>query len=152
MGIPNKVIAYRLGLSQSTVKAHVRSVIWKLEVRGRTEAALKGRLLMTPGIADGLSPLSDLGTLSSGRLRSSNSAAPIGRAAETTVALVDVPFRAQEKRPGCLSSPGVAGAIGGTAAIAGKNRSVLRPLWSAVALGPRSGMTVRMGRNGKKER
>lgn len=38
-GMANKVIAYRLGTSQSTVKAHVHSIISKLNVRNRTEAA-----------------------------------------------------------------------------------------------------------------
>jgi DNA-binding NarL/FixJ family response regulator len=39
-GLPNKIIAYRLQLSQSTVKAHVHNIIVKLNVRNRTEAAV----------------------------------------------------------------------------------------------------------------
>lgn len=39
-GMANKIIAYRLGMSQSTVKAHVHSIISKLNVRNRTEAAV----------------------------------------------------------------------------------------------------------------
>lgn len=39
-GMANKIIAYRLGMSQSTVKAHVHSIISKLNVRNRTEAAM----------------------------------------------------------------------------------------------------------------
>jgi DNA-binding NarL/FixJ family response regulator len=39
-GLPNKLIGYRLGMSQSTVKAHVHNVIAKLGVRNRTEAAV----------------------------------------------------------------------------------------------------------------
>lgn len=39
-GLPNKLIAYRLGMSQSTVKAHVHNIIAKLNVRNRTEAAM----------------------------------------------------------------------------------------------------------------
>ena len=40
-GMANKVIAYRLSLSQSTVKAHVHNIISKLNVRNRTEAAVR---------------------------------------------------------------------------------------------------------------
>ena len=36
----NKIIAFRLGLSQSTVKAHVHSIFSKLNVRNRTEATV----------------------------------------------------------------------------------------------------------------
>lgn len=39
-GKPNKTIARDLGLSQSTVKVHVRSVFRKLGVHNRTEAAI----------------------------------------------------------------------------------------------------------------
>ena len=39
-GLPNKLIAYRLGMSPSTVKAHVHNIIAKLRVRNRTEAAV----------------------------------------------------------------------------------------------------------------
>jgi len=38
--LPNKIIAYRLGMSQSTVKAHVHNIIAKLNVRNRTGAAM----------------------------------------------------------------------------------------------------------------
>ena len=41
-GKPNKSIARELGLSQSTVNVHVRSVFRKLGVQNRTEAALAG--------------------------------------------------------------------------------------------------------------
>ena len=44
-GMANKIIAYRLGLSQSTVKAHVHSIISKLKVRNRTEAAITSHRL-----------------------------------------------------------------------------------------------------------
>lgn len=40
LGLPNKVIGHRLGMSPSTVKAHVHSIIGKLNVRNRTEAAV----------------------------------------------------------------------------------------------------------------
>lgn len=39
-GLPNKVIGDRLGMSPSTVKAHVHNIITKLNVRNRTEAAV----------------------------------------------------------------------------------------------------------------
>ncbi len=40
-GKPNKVIAFELGMSESTVKAHIRNVFRKLHVRNRTEAVSK---------------------------------------------------------------------------------------------------------------
>jgi DNA-binding CsgD family transcriptional regulator len=43
-GAPNKMIAFRLGITVSTVKAHVHSIIRKLKVRNRTEAAAFARL------------------------------------------------------------------------------------------------------------
>ena len=39
-GVCNKIIAYKLGMSLSTVKAHVHNIIMKLRVRNRTEAAV----------------------------------------------------------------------------------------------------------------
>jgi len=41
-GNANKIIAFRLGMSQSTVKAHVHNIIAKFNVRNRTEAAVTG--------------------------------------------------------------------------------------------------------------
>jgi DNA-binding NarL/FixJ family response regulator len=40
-GLPNKLIADRLGLTDGTVRWHLRHVYHKLHVRSRTEAALK---------------------------------------------------------------------------------------------------------------
>ncbi|HZT23308.1 MAG TPA: response regulator transcription factor [Verrucomicrobiae bacterium] len=40
-GLPNKIIADRLGLTDGTVRWHLRHVYHKLHVRSRTEAALK---------------------------------------------------------------------------------------------------------------
>lgn len=42
-GMANKIIAHRLGMSQSTVKAHVHNIIAKLNVSNRTEAAVAAR-------------------------------------------------------------------------------------------------------------
>lgn len=38
-GMQNKHIAFELGISQSTVKAHLRSIMMKLKAKNRTEAA-----------------------------------------------------------------------------------------------------------------
>ncbi len=38
-GKQNKVIAYELELSESTVKVHIRAILTKLHARNRTEAA-----------------------------------------------------------------------------------------------------------------
>lgn len=46
-GYPNKLIADRLGLTDGTVRWHLRHVYHKLHVRSRTEAALKFRSVKT---------------------------------------------------------------------------------------------------------
>ncbi len=38
-GTPNKIIAYDLGMCESTVKTHVRNIMKKLKAKNRTEAA-----------------------------------------------------------------------------------------------------------------
>jgi DNA-binding NarL/FixJ family response regulator len=50
-GLPNKVIAKRLSMSLSTVKAHVHHIIRKLKVGNRTEVALLAQHL-SPGIPE----------------------------------------------------------------------------------------------------
>lgn len=40
-GKPNKIIAYELKLSESTVKVHIRGIMQKLQARNRTEVAYK---------------------------------------------------------------------------------------------------------------
>ena len=47
-GMSNKIIAYRLSLSQSTVKAHVHNIISKFKVHNRTEAAIASHQLQMP--------------------------------------------------------------------------------------------------------
>jgi DNA-binding NarL/FixJ family response regulator len=46
-GMPNKIIAYRLGMSQSTVKVHVHNILNKLKVSNRTAAAVTARNMRT---------------------------------------------------------------------------------------------------------
>jgi len=46
-GFPNKEIADRVGLTDGTVRWHLRHVYHKLHVRSRTEAALKFRSAKT---------------------------------------------------------------------------------------------------------
>jgi DNA-binding NarL/FixJ family response regulator len=41
LGKPNKIIAYELNVSESTVKVHLRTIMKKLEARNRTEVAFK---------------------------------------------------------------------------------------------------------------
>ncbi|HEY2616298.1 MAG TPA: response regulator transcription factor [Acetobacteraceae bacterium] len=50
-GLPNKVIAKRLSMSLSTVKAHVHHIIRKLKVGNRTEVAILAQHL-SPGITE----------------------------------------------------------------------------------------------------
>ena len=48
-GFANKAIADRLGLTDGTVRWHLRHVYHKLHVRSRTEAALKFRSVKSSG-------------------------------------------------------------------------------------------------------
>ena len=50
MGTQNKIIADRLGLSENTVKVHVRNIYKKMNVRNRTEAASRyfGAMQISP--------------------------------------------------------------------------------------------------------
>jgi DNA-binding NarL/FixJ family response regulator len=40
-GKPNKLIGYELGITESSVKVHIRNIMRKLGVRSRTEAVIK---------------------------------------------------------------------------------------------------------------
>ena len=44
-GKPNKIIAFELGIKESTVKAHVTAILRKLKVHSRTQAVLAAREL-----------------------------------------------------------------------------------------------------------
>ncbi|HXP95281.1 MAG TPA: response regulator transcription factor [Telmatospirillum sp.] len=46
LGRPNKVIAYEMNITESTVKAHVSAILHKLQVTSRTQAVLQaGKML-----------------------------------------------------------------------------------------------------------
>ena len=42
-GKSNKIIAYELGIKESTVKAHITAILRKLKVHSRTQAVLAAR-------------------------------------------------------------------------------------------------------------
>ncbi|EIM27241.1 response regulator transcription factor [Microvirga lotononidis] len=50
-GYSNKWIAHRLGLSQNTVKAHIRHILRKLHATNRTEAVVLSQYLSPSGVA-----------------------------------------------------------------------------------------------------
>jgi len=47
-GQPNKIIAYELGITEKTVKAHVTAILKKLGVTNRTQAVLAARRVIDP--------------------------------------------------------------------------------------------------------
>ncbi len=55
-GDQNKVIAYKLGVGEATVKAHVTVILRKLGVRSRTQAVIEARGLALPPAAETLKP------------------------------------------------------------------------------------------------
>jgi DNA-binding NarL/FixJ family response regulator len=67
-GAQNKIIAYQLSMSLSTVKAHVHSIIQKLKVRNRTEVVVAARNMLVqerqenPTLAASQSALTDAST------------------------------------------------------------------------------------------
>jgi DNA-binding NarL/FixJ family response regulator len=46
-GKPNKIIAYELGMAETTVKVHLRAIMKKLNARNRTEVVLKTKLALS---------------------------------------------------------------------------------------------------------
>jgi DNA-binding NarL/FixJ family response regulator len=54
-GKSNKVIAYELNLCESTVKAHVRNVMRKLEAKNRTDVAIKAQTNLSAALPAGSS-------------------------------------------------------------------------------------------------
>lgn len=55
-GDQNKVIAYKLGVGEATVKAHVTVILRKLGVRSRTQAVIEARGLALPPATETLKP------------------------------------------------------------------------------------------------
>jgi len=55
-GLPNKIIARRLGLTEGTVKDHVSGILQRLEVRTRTEAMLRMKSFHVQQIATESTP------------------------------------------------------------------------------------------------
>ena len=55
-GDQNKQIAYKLGVGEPTVKAHVTVILRKLGVRSRTQAVIEARGLALPQVS-GLLPV-----------------------------------------------------------------------------------------------
>lgn len=45
-GKSNKIIAYELGMCESTVKVHVRRIMKKLKAKNRTEVAVKSTKIL----------------------------------------------------------------------------------------------------------
>lgn len=50
-GLPNKIIAYELGISCCTVKVHIRNILQKFKARNRTQAAFLARQRPTVSFA-----------------------------------------------------------------------------------------------------
>jgi len=56
-GDPNKVIAHHLGITEATVKVHVKTILRKLGTTNRTKAAI---FAITQGISPGLEQAREL--------------------------------------------------------------------------------------------
>ncbi len=63
-GMPNKIIAHRLNISENTVKAHLRQLMKRLNVSNRTEAVLLASGLLPEGSRDSGSADSNGGSIS----------------------------------------------------------------------------------------
>jgi DNA-binding NarL/FixJ family response regulator len=46
LGLPNKLIAAKLNLSENTVKMHIQHIMRKFSAHNRTEAVLRWRMLL----------------------------------------------------------------------------------------------------------
>lgn len=55
-GDQNKQIAYKLGVGEATVKAHVTVILRKLGVRSRTQAVIEARGLSFPSTSEAVKP------------------------------------------------------------------------------------------------
>ena len=55
-GQPNKVIARACGITESTVKVHVKAILRKIHVQNRTQAAVWGQRFSRPILANGSGP------------------------------------------------------------------------------------------------
>jgi DNA-binding NarL/FixJ family response regulator len=52
LGLPNKLIAAKLNLSENTIKMHIQHIMRKCDARNRTEAVLRWRGLLSAHIRD----------------------------------------------------------------------------------------------------
>lgn len=60
-GLPNKLIAYKLGVSEATIKAHVSQILTKLGVDSRTQAVIAINRLDGVEVRPGVQALPDTG-------------------------------------------------------------------------------------------
>lgn len=62
-GLPNKLIAYKLGVSEATIKAHVSQILTKLGVDSRTQAVIAINRIDDVDIRGGALSLPDTGAI-----------------------------------------------------------------------------------------
>ncbi|MGA2492490.1 MAG: response regulator transcription factor [Roseiarcus sp.] len=83
-GNQNKIIAYELGISESTVKVHLRNIMKKLNASNRTQVALGASLPFEPGR---IRPRSPIETNGAETLRAPTSAVAIAENARADVSV-----------------------------------------------------------------